>query len=77
MGCNEKMTVEYEMLNKERVINEIFIEKAKNETCEVNVLGNSMTKNNFSRRMSESAYGHLFCYQKALVIEIEYRQIHV
>src|SRR6218665_870492 len=34
-----------------------------------------MTKNNFPLRMSESAYGHLFCYKKALVIEIGYPQI--
>jgi len=27
-----------------------------------------MTKNYFPRRMSESAYRHLFCYKKALVI---------
>jgi len=54
-------------------MNEIFSEKAKImvinflETCEVNFFGNLATKNNFPRRMSESAYRHLFL-QKALAL---------
>ena len=45
MGWNGKFTVEYEMLNKDRVINEIFSEKAKKrsstflESCEGKILG--------------------------------------
>src|SRR6218665_114660 len=47
-----------------------YSEKAKKrsstffETCEVKFFVNSETKNLFPRRMSESAYRHLFCYKK-------------
>jgi len=63
------------MSNKRWVINE-NIEKAKEEKKKINFfrdlrskifLGKSVTKNNFPRRMPESAYQHLFCYKRPWV----------
>src|SRR6218665_1541330 len=41
---NGKFTVEYQMLNKEWVINEIFSEKAKKDSVKINFFGDLRSK---------------------------------
>src|SRR6218665_1380469 len=63
------------MWNKRWVMNENIVESKISHQLfrdlrSKNVLGKSVTKNNFPRRMPKSAYRHLFCYKKALDIII-------
>jgi len=58
------------MSNKRWVYKRKYSEKAKKvmnlfrDLRSEILLGKSVTKSNFPRRMPESAYRHLFCYKK-------------
>jgi len=64
------------MWNKRWVINENIVKKQKKiinffpDLRSKIFLVKSVTKNNFPRRMPESAYRHLFCYKKPLSTDI-------